>query len=110
MTATTLKTDTTERASERAGFRNIAALRARDLNRREAHGAPRSTYWEEIVDGEEVIVFEVNVPEVIYLDSQLEQRAAAAEADRTNRHSALAERAAKLLAAIDEVRAEAQGS
>jgi hypothetical protein len=138
MTATTLRNDGELRASERAGFRNIAsrvrrnagvdrsspaaptapaaatvgeaARRLRAATRAEPATAPSATYWEGVLNGEEVIMFEVNVPEVIYLDSQMEQRAAAAEADRNQRHSALAERAANLLAAIEQQRLDARDS
>jgi hypothetical protein len=121
MTATTLNNEGELRASERAGFRNLASRVRRNAGagaaaaRRlppatlaEPATAPSATYWEGVLNGEEVIMFEVNVPEVIYLDSQMEQRAAAAEADRTRRHSALAERAANLLATIERQRVEAR--
>jgi hypothetical protein len=139
MTATTLNDDVGLRASERAGFRNLASRVRRNANvgrpvpsKLATSSQPvivdepvivddpvivaapatakvsTSACWEGVLNGEEVIMFEVNVPEVIELDSQIEQRAAAAEADRTTRHSALAERAARLLAAIDLQRLEAR--
>lgn len=96
----------TMRASERAGFRNVASRLRRNAlvssSRTDAVLELSSRAgWVEILDGEEAIVFEVNLPEVIYLDGQLDARAAAAEADRVRRHRALAERATQLLATLD---------
>jgi len=135
MTATALNTGSTVRASERAGFRRVAsrlrsnagvdrkeaaaaastvaevgaaAKRLRDANRAEPVVETEASYWQGELNGEDVIIFNVNMPEVIFLDAQVELRDAAARADRDQRQSALALRAARVIATIDDVKREAR--
>lgn len=53
---------------------------------------------------DEPIVFIVNVPAMIYLESQVDQRDSATVEDRDLRRNTLAERAAQLLADLDAVK------